>query len=183
VWQARVPQKLRVFAWRAATSTLDVREGLRRRITKTDLTCTICGAAVEDDHHALITCTLSTALRDGMRQYWDLRKEEAFRYKGPEWLLSLLSNSSQKVRARIIFLLWQAWHHRNNIVHEYGKASVSASIPYMRNYLESFNVATYATSDPNGKSPVMLDTHKFFCGSFGEMSLDSSRGWMLQRQR
>jgi ribonuclease HI len=38
----------------------------------------------------------------------------------------------------IIFLLWRAWHHRNNIVHGDGKASVSASVPYLVNYHRSF---------------------------------------------
>jgi hypothetical protein len=40
IWKADVPQKLRVFAWRAATGTLAVRSGLHRRISTVDPTCT-----------------------------------------------------------------------------------------------------------------------------------------------
>jgi hypothetical protein len=46
VWKAKVPQKLRVFAWKAATSTLAVRSGLHHRIPKIDPTCIMCGLEV-----------------------------------------------------------------------------------------------------------------------------------------
>jgi hypothetical protein len=157
VWQAKVPQKLRVFAWKAATSSLSVCAGLHHRMSKVDPMCTICGAAVEDEHHALITCTLARALRNGMRDYWTLPPEEAFLCKGTEWLLSLLNRSHQDSRAQIIFPLWIVWHHRNNIVHGDGKASVAASIPYLRNYFDSFTDASHAISDPRGKLPVSND--------------------------
>jgi hypothetical protein len=150
VWKEKVPQKLRVFAWRAATSTLAVRSGLNRRMPKVDNMCTICGMAAKDEHHALVTCTLARALRGGMRQFRELPM-----FKGTEWLFVLLSNSSQNARPMIIFLLWRVWHHRNNVVHGDGRASVSASIPFLRNYLDSFISACGTVSDPKGKLPVI----------------------------
>jgi hypothetical protein len=68
VWHAKVPQKLRIFAWRAASNSLAVKEGLHRRIPTVDPMCTICGTEPEDVHHALVRCTLARVLRDGMRQ-------------------------------------------------------------------------------------------------------------------
>jgi hypothetical protein len=115
------------------TSTLAVWAGRKRRIPETDSTCKICGAIVEDDHHALITCTMARDLRDCMRYFWDLPDEDTFLRNGTEWLLSLLTNSHQDARANIIFLLWRVWHHRNNKVHGDGKASLFASIPYLTN--------------------------------------------------
>jgi hypothetical protein len=114
--------------------------------------CTICGTEQEDVHHARVRCTLARVLRDGMRQVWDLPSEELFRYNGKEWVLNLLSNVSQSSCNKVIFLLWRTWHHRNNIVHGDGKASVSASIPYLRNYLNSFNSATCDSFDSKGKA-------------------------------
>jgi urea transporter len=75
-----------------------------------DNTCTIYVVVAEDEHHALVTCTLARALREGMRQFWDLPREEAFLFKGTDWLLVLLSNSYQTARPMINFLLWRAWH-------------------------------------------------------------------------
>jgi hypothetical protein len=45
------------------------------------------------------------------------------------------------MRAKVIFLLWHAWHHRNNIVHGDGKALVSASVSFLSNYLTLFSAA------------------------------------------
>jgi hypothetical protein len=135
VWRAKVPHKLRVFAWRAATTTWALSVGLHHRMSKVNPTCTICAAADEDEHHALITCTLARALRKGMRDFWSLPPEEAFLGNDTEWLLSLLNRSSQNSRAQIIFLLWRVWHHHNNIVHGDGKASIAASISYLKTIL------------------------------------------------
>jgi hypothetical protein len=78
VWKAFVPQKLRVFAWKAATYTLAVCFELHRRIPEKDLVCIICGCEDEDDHHALVRCTLARALRDEMRKFWSLPSKDFF---------------------------------------------------------------------------------------------------------
>jgi hypothetical protein len=83
--------------------------------------------------------------------------ESAFAYSDLEWLLILLQCLNTDMRAKVIFLLCHVWHHPNNIVHGDGKASVSALVPCLVNYLESFS----STSDPKvvvkGKSPIPLD--------------------------
>jgi hypothetical protein len=68
-----------------------------------------------------------------------LPSEETFDTNGKEWLLHLLSKTPKDMRPKILFLLWRAWHHRNNIVHGDGKASVSASVGFLANYLGSFS--------------------------------------------
>jgi ribonuclease HI len=150
-----VPQKLRIFAWKAATNSLDVRTNLNRRITSVDPVCAICGYGKEDIHHALVSCTLAVALRHGMRDWWNLPAESAFRDTGDEWFLNLLINVAAVDRSRIIFLLWRVWHHRNNIVHGDGKASVAASIPYLKKYFETFVSCTRPVLDAKGKSAFL----------------------------
>jgi hypothetical protein len=54
IWKTAVHQKIRVFAWKAATNTLAVLDNLHRRIPSVNPTCSICGTAVEDEHHALV---------------------------------------------------------------------------------------------------------------------------------
>jgi hypothetical protein len=95
--------------------------------------------AANDDHHALIDCTVARALRFELRNVWSLPSEETFDTNGKEWLLHLLSKTPKDMRPKILFLLWRAWHHRNNIVHGDGKASVSASVGFLANYLGSFS--------------------------------------------
>jgi hypothetical protein len=155
VWKAKVPPKLRVFAWKAATETLDVKVAFHRCISIVLPTCTICGCGVESVHHALVTCTLARALREGMRSHWDLPTEEEFRFSGKEWILNLLLQARASQRDQVIFLLWRVWHHRNNVIHGDGKASIAASIPYLRNYVESFRDCTGPAPDPKGKTPLL----------------------------
>jgi hypothetical protein len=112
-----VPQKMCVFAWRAVTDSLGVLEGLHRRINTINLVCSICGREVEDTHQALIRCSLARALRDELRNHWTLPPEADFLKAGSDWLFLLLGNLLADVCAKIIFLLWRAWHHWNNVIH------------------------------------------------------------------
>jgi hypothetical protein len=58
-------------------------------------------------------------------------------------------------------MLWRAWHHRNNIVHGDGKASVDASVLYLINYEASYASPSMIQTDMKGKrvicqSPLLL---------------------------
>jgi hypothetical protein len=88
---------------------------------------------------------MARVLHEQMRDFWRLPPEFAFGYSGSEWLLNLLQSLDTDMCAKVMFLLWRVWHHRNNIVHGDGKASASASVPYLVNYLESFS----PVSDPH----------------------------------
>jgi hypothetical protein len=94
IWKANVPQKIRVFGWRAATNTLAVLENVHRRISTTRPTCSVCGSAEEDTHHALVECTLSKVLRHGMRSVWTLPPESKFPKSGKEWFLIMITNAA-----------------------------------------------------------------------------------------
>jgi hypothetical protein len=82
-----------------------------------------------------------------------LSSEDLFANNEPEWLFQLLGNSSKDVQAKIIFLLWRTWHHRNNIIHGDGKALVSASV----NFLVSYE-ATFAAVAPTSKEDARISS-------------------------
>jgi ribonuclease HI len=94
-----------------------------------------------------------------MRKVWTLPSEETFQASGTEWLLSLLNGMHGDMRSRTLFLLWRVWHHRNNIVHGDGKASIAASATFIANYLISFSTVTTANFDPKGKEIVSSELH------------------------
>jgi ribonuclease HI len=92
-----------------------------------------------------------------MRQVWTLPSESEFAITGEEWFLQLLSRSSREMRARIMFLFWRAWHHRNNIVHGDGKASITASVSFLENYMETLQNTSHAQTDDKGKMPMFAE--------------------------
>jgi hypothetical protein len=154
VWKAAVPPKICVFAWKAATNTLAVMENVHRRLITVPATCTVCGAASEDAHHALVLCTPARALRDQLRQVWALPPERDFIRTGEEWFLQLLANVPAETKPLLLFLFWRVWHHRNNIVHGDGKAPISASVPFLQNYAETFKLAASKQTDSKGKEKL-----------------------------
>ncbi|KAK1650721.1 hypothetical protein QYE76_068526 [Lolium multiflorum] len=145
---------MRIFAWKLATDSLAVMANVHRRINTVLPICTICGCAEEDAHHAVVNCTLAQALRSSMQKHWDLPSEAVMRKTGQEWAIQLLVNSNESTRVKLIFLWWRAWHHRNNVVHGDGKASVAASVPYLVNYVESFAHPRVIPTDVKGKAVI-----------------------------
>jgi hypothetical protein len=67
-------------------------------------TCSICGMAVEDEHHALVVCTQATTLRSCLRDIWALPAELEFQRTGDEWFLQLISNAPTETRVKLLFL-------------------------------------------------------------------------------
>ncbi|KAM0902898.1 hypothetical protein ACQ4PT_019025 [Festuca glaucescens] len=52
-----------------------------------------------------------------MRDHWPIPIEEAFRNTGKDWLLVLLSSTDVCIRAKIMLILWRAWHLGKDVVH------------------------------------------------------------------
>jgi hypothetical protein len=48
--------------------------------------CELCGREEEDEHHAVVRCSLATSLRAEMRKVWCLPRNQDLKYTGPDWL-------------------------------------------------------------------------------------------------
>ena len=139
IWKSKVPNKVRIFAWRCAVDNLATKKNKWRRTLEVDSTCSICGANEESNFHATVACTKAKDLRFKMREVWNLPTEDHFRHTCPDWLLLLLANSSTESIPLILLLLWRAWHLRNNIFHEDGKCLIEASSVFLHNYVDTLN--------------------------------------------
>jgi hypothetical protein len=95
----------------------------------------------ESGYHAVIQCTKARALRMAMRKHWDLLGEEHLQSTGPNWLLLLLQKVNKVIGARILLLMWRAWHLRNDVMHGEGKCTVTGSEGFLVSYSESLGLA------------------------------------------
>jgi hypothetical protein len=100
---------------------------------------------------------MAKALREEMRSVWSLPSDDVFNVSGKEWLLHVLHQLKPDMRSRVLFLLWRVWHHRNNVVHGDGKATITASVNFLANYLTSFTAAatTHADSTSSWCAPAV----------------------------
>jgi ribonuclease HI len=158
IWKTDVPPKVRIFGWRLATDSLPTRKNKFRRTLEPDDTCTICGSAVEDAHHATVRCSKAAGLRQAMRDHWALPKENSFNFTGKDWLLVCLNQVGKAARAKILLLLWRAWHLRNDIIHQQGKESVANSVAFLLAYNSGHPAVPQAGNLDKGKRPVQDDS-------------------------
>jgi hypothetical protein len=138
IWKANVPPKIKTFGWKLASNTLGVQVQRCRRNMEVLPTCTLCGMEPESSHHAMVSCIKARALRYHMSETWDLPPEHYFRYTGEDWVLILLNQCSDDMKAKLLFLWWRAWHLRNNSIFGDGKCSVEQSATYIQSYLSMF---------------------------------------------
>jgi hypothetical protein len=156
IWGAKVQPKVRTFGWKLATNSLGVQAHRCRR--KMDLlpTCSICGTEPEDCFHAMVSCTKARSLRQRLREVWDLPHEDAFKFTGKDWVLILLSQVDEDMRAKLLLLWWRTWHLRNNVIFGDGKCGIEHSSNFLQSYLcSSLDTREIETlADPKGKQPM-----------------------------
>lgn len=79
LWSARVPSKVRVFAWKVVKNGLPTRANKHRIHLEPQMNCELYGHGCEDVFHAVIECPHARALRIAMRAQWSLPAEADFR--------------------------------------------------------------------------------------------------------
>jgi hypothetical protein len=81
-------------------------------------------------------------------------------------LVQLITNAAPEMRVKLLFLIWRVWHHRRNIVHGDGKASVAASIPFLQNYLREY-AEVNSIDDPSFEREDLAISKPKYQGSGG----------------
>lgn len=117
-----------------ATQTLATKHNVLNRTIATNDICEICGNEREDEYHAVITCTRSKAVRNEMRAYLELPKDELVRYTGEHCLQLLLDPLNENVRTNTLLMCWEAWNLRNNLIHGVGENTVLGSVAVLRKF-------------------------------------------------
>ena len=72
----------------------------------------------------------------------------------------LLDAKSDTVRNRILLILWQSWHLRNNVIHGDGKDTVSSPVHFLVRYEEDVNDSLYSDVTEKDKCHWSLYPHR-----------------------
>ena len=156
IWKAKVSGKVRIFGWRVATSTLATKENKWKRTLELDATCNICGNGTETEHHAVVMCTKSRALREAMRKVWNLPNENRFWYTGENWLRTVLHTENEEMHAKILLLFWRCWHMREDCIRNNGRESICGSVQFLKQYEEELKNAEMKDVWSGGKDATSV---------------------------
>ncbi|XBI98119.1 hypothetical protein VPH35_018379 [Triticum aestivum] len=116
----------------------------------------------ESTFHALVSCPKVRAFRFAMREEWNIPAEELFRFTGPDWMFIRLDQLGLPECDQVLFMLWRAWHLRNDMIFGKGKESLHASVTFVGNYWKSFtNVKNCAQVDLSIKGKGVIDNLRY----------------------
>jgi len=158
IWNCQIPPKVKIFAWKLGRDILPTKQNKFRRNLEPSPECDLCGQGEETCFHAAMVCPHARALREAMRQFWDLPGEEQCCFTGGDWLLILLDNCTDEQRCTLLLLLWRTWYVHNNIVHGAGPTSVGESVGFLLSFWDSLNtyIAPPYGDNAKGKEPCQM---------------------------
>ncbi|KAI5006698.1 hypothetical protein ZWY2020_033941 [Hordeum vulgare] len=164
IWKAKVPEKIKFFAWKAATNSLAVQVNRVAHHQIVSRLCTICGVQDTNIFHALVTFPKARALCIALGDVWNIPGEELFKFTEPYWLLILLdqlgSPVCEKGMGRILVRknVRAVWRSTDP---EYIKINVDAS------FVESMRSASVGVLSRNHLGEVLVSSWDFIQVCFG----------------
>ncbi|KAK4421605.1 hypothetical protein Salat_2111100 [Sesamum alatum] len=116
LWKAKLPGKVRVFAWRLCKQALPIGFNLRRRHLQVHDGCPQCFVEVEDVYHVMLGCHFA-------RQTWALTNLpwltiENWGNNAKCWLRQLHRNVEAWEYGFALVVAWKLWHCHNLVLME-----------------------------------------------------------------
>jgi hypothetical protein len=136
IWKCNIPEKMRIFAWKALSNGLATEENKRRHHMPVSGICRICGNEKENTYHALVHCHHASALWDMMMMMeWYVPRITTPIQEN--WLETWLLPLTEQQCGRILMIVWRVWHVRNEITHDKPMPSIGVSHRFICSYLQS----------------------------------------------
>ncbi|KAL0399727.1 UNVERIFIED_CONTAM: putative mitochondrial protein [Sesamum radiatum] len=152
VWPARVPNKVKVFIWRACLNALPTGVNLRKRASICQVMCPLCGDGSEDVLHVLLRCPFAS-------QVWGLISLAAdFKVGGKQgellWMQSVASQLDAQSFGLFMCVCWALWWFRNRSAMEGERVTPVHVATFAPQFLNSFlHQAAASSSPPNSSTP------------------------------
>ncbi|QHO51670.1 Putative ribonuclease H protein [Arachis hypogaea] len=119
VWRIEVPQKIRMFIWKACHDILPVGSNLYKRKMASDPICQICLKSSETVEHALLLCDWARATWFGAECQWIPTKETVTSIGN--WMVECIKKlraggggDQERRISKLGFLMWEIWKTRNS---------------------------------------------------------------------
>ncbi|KAL0458971.1 UNVERIFIED_CONTAM: hypothetical protein Slati_0524300 [Sesamum latifolium] len=137
IWNARIPNKIKVFLWRACKEAIPTITNIIRRKCHIEASCGTCGAPSEDSKHVFLQCSHA-------RQSWALANfpwKIINRWGGGlvEWIGNVRKSLEHSDFNLFAVICWMLWNRRNKLVMEKRKESPLDTILSAKSFLHYFD--------------------------------------------
>lgn len=116
IWSNELPEKVKIFMWRAAKNLLPTASNLWKRKTVMESMCLRCGGMCEDVVHSLLKCKAAQRAWKRIVFYEDIKSIVH------QDMLSVIQDIALKRRKEevemIVAIYWAIWHSRNLLIFE-----------------------------------------------------------------
>ncbi|GJT61995.1 RNA-directed DNA polymerase, eukaryota, reverse transcriptase zinc-binding domain protein [Tanacetum coccineum] len=119
-WVKSIPIKLNIFAWKVSLNRLPTRINLvRRGVSASPISCSICHAGLEDLDHLLFCCSMAIDVTRSICKWWNLVWVPFDSYLSwLSWFNSIRMPSNSKMVLEGVFYTawWSIWTYRNQLL-------------------------------------------------------------------
>ncbi|KAL0010846.1 hypothetical protein SO802_005954 [Lithocarpus litseifolius] len=115
IWKLRIPNKMKVFGWRACHDILPTRRNLKKKRVLLDELCPVCSRDQESTIHALWECEAAQDIWHGSARA--LQKCGTGQTDFITLLEYLLDRMEKTEVELMIVQAWLIWNQRNRVVH------------------------------------------------------------------
>ncbi|KAL0453498.1 UNVERIFIED_CONTAM: hypothetical protein Slati_1327900 [Sesamum latifolium] len=143
IWNAKIPNKIKVFIWRLCSDFLPTGSNINRRFPFSAICCPFCQEANESNHHAFLLCHFS-------RIVWglsNLRWAVIFDWSSSacDWIFNAHRALDPKDFELMLVICWSIWWCRNKLWSHGDLHPPDQVVSFARGYLESFE-GTFETN-------------------------------------
>ncbi|XP_022841874.1 uncharacterized protein LOC111365549 [Olea europaea var. sylvestris] len=115
MWRLKIPQKVKIFAWRACQDSLPSKQNLVRRRVSIAPHCCFCNYPVEDLCHVLLHCPSIYQL---LTDRFPVLKTKAYLGGFMQAAIDILTKVSKDALSEFLLITWGFWFRRNKMVHD-----------------------------------------------------------------
>ncbi|KAL0340131.1 UNVERIFIED_CONTAM: hypothetical protein Sradi_4529900 [Sesamum radiatum] len=150
VWQARIPNKVKVFVWRACLNALPTGSNLNKRMVGLHAVCPFCRDEAEDILHVLAGCTFA-------RQVWGLASLGAdLSHRTNQGVIEWMQAGALQLNSQrfglFLCVCWVIWWFRNQRAMDGTRLEPVQASNFAAQYLDSYLSQVDASARPVSSS-------------------------------
>lgn len=115
LWRLKLPQKVKIFAWRACQEGLPSKQNLIRRRIPTTSQCCFCDTQVEDLRHALLYCP---PIKQALASRFSVFQNKDYQGGFMQAAIDIMTKNSTNALSDFLLFTWAFWFRRNKMIHE-----------------------------------------------------------------